>query len=155
MTESRKIGESTLVIGYGNTLRGDDGVGTKVAGALAEMNLPGVRCTACHQLTPELAVQISEAQTVIFVDAAVNPRSDIQFLELRPAETGQIMAHAADPGTLLSLARDVFGHCPRAWCLTIPIQNTGFGEKFSPLASRGVQAAIEKIRSFTRGNPPE
>ena len=31
-----------LVIGYGNTLRGDDGVGPKVAEAVAALALPGV-----------------------------------------------------------------------------------------------------------------
>ena len=32
-----------LVIGYGNTLRGDDGVGPRVAEAIEKLNLPGVR----------------------------------------------------------------------------------------------------------------
>ena len=32
-----------LVIGYGNTLRGDDGLGPRVAEAVAALNLPGDR----------------------------------------------------------------------------------------------------------------
>jgi len=45
-----------LVIGYGNTLRGDDGLGQRAAEALAQRALPdGVEVLSCHQLTIELA----------------------------------------------------------------------------------------------------
>jgi Ni,Fe-hydrogenase maturation factor len=43
---------STLVIGYGNTIRSDDGAGQAVAEALATHALPGVRTQTVHQLTP-------------------------------------------------------------------------------------------------------
>ena len=36
-----KIEAELLVIGYGNTLRGDDGVGPRVAEAVEKLNLPG------------------------------------------------------------------------------------------------------------------
>ena len=50
---------------------------------------------------------------------------------------------------LLALARDVFGHCPRGWWLTIPVENTELGEAFSARAQQGVQLAIEKIRALS------
>ena len=46
-----------LVIGYGNTLRGDDGVGVLVADALEGWN-QAVRTLSVQQLTPELAADI-------------------------------------------------------------------------------------------------
>ena len=61
-----------LVIGYGNTLRGDDGVGPHVAEAIGAMRLPEVHTIVCQQLSPEHAAPISLAETVIFVDAAVD-----------------------------------------------------------------------------------
>ena len=60
------------------------------------------------------------------------------------------MAHAADPRTMLALARDVFGHCPEAWWLTIPAVKLGFGEELSPVARRGYETALEKIRRSRR-----
>ena len=62
----------SLVIGYGNTLRGDDGVGQKVAEVIASLGLSGIRALSCHQLTPELADPISEVRMVVFVDATVD-----------------------------------------------------------------------------------
>ena len=135
-----------LIIGYGNTLRCDDGVGPKVADEVAELRLPDVETLACGLLTPELADPISRAETVVFVDAAVDAPREVQLRELLPAESSQIMAHAADPKTMLALARDVFGHAPKAWWLTIPAEELGIGEEFSSLAKDGVAEAIERIR---------
>jgi hydrogenase maturation protease len=134
-----------LVIGYGNTLRGDDGVGPRVAEAVERLHLPNVRTLICQQLSPEHADPISRAGTVIFVDAAVDAPKEIQLRKLRPGETTQLMAHAADPRTMLALARDVFGHVPKAWWLTIPAVQMEFGEKFSPETQRGMNEAVGRI----------
>lgn len=135
-----------LVIGYGNTLRRDDGVGPKVAEAVEALALPGVRALACPLLTPELAEPISRAQVVMFVDAAVDAPREVQRRQLAPAQSSQVMAHAASPATLLALARDVFGHAPEAWWLTIPVAELGIGEELSPLAQRGFEQAVEEVK---------
>jgi len=137
-----------LVIGYGNTLRGDDGVGPRVAEAVGNLRLPRVRTLICPLLTPELADPISRVAKVIFVDAAVDAPKDVQWRKLKPNETSQIMAHAADPKTMLALARDVFGKVPEAWWLTVPAVDLGFSEQFSPTVQRDFTVAVEKIRDF-------
>jgi hydrogenase maturation protease len=139
-----------LVIGYGNTLRGDDGVGPRVAEAIEKLNLPGVRTLICQQLSPEYADPVSRAHTVVFVDAAVDAPREVQLRKLEPGESSQLMAHAANPRTLLALARDVFGHAPQAWWLTIPAVKLDFSETLTPEARRGVAEAVEKIRSLCR-----
>ena len=141
-----------LVIGYGNTLRGDDGVGPKVAEAVAALALPGVHAMACPLLTPELAEAVSQAQVVIFVDAAVDAPREVQRRKLEPAASSQIMAHAASPATLLALARDVFGHAPEAWWLTIPVEDLGIGEEFSPLAQRGFECALQQLKLWAEAS---
>ncbi len=137
-----------LVIGYGNTLRGDDGVGPRVVEAINALRLPGIRTLVCQQLSPEHAVPISQAAAVVFVDAAVGEPRAVQCRELEPGETTQLMAHAADPRTMLALSRDVFGHVPQAWWLTIPAVNLEFGESLTPEAQRGCAEAVEKIQKL-------
>lgn len=139
-----------LVIGYGNTLRGDDGVGPRVAGAIEKLNLPGVRTLICQQLSPEHADPVSRAEKVIFVDAAVDAPREVQLRKLEPAASSQLIAHAADPRTLLALARDVFGHAPQAWWLTIPAVKLDFSETLTPEAQRGFAEAVEKIQELCR-----
>ena len=146
--EQQKSPVGILVIGYGNTLRRDDGVGPGVAEAVAALALPGVRTLACPLLTPELAESVSQARMVLFVDAAVDAPREVQLRTLAPAESSQIMAHAASPATLLALARDVFGHAPEAWLITIPVEELGIGEEFSPLAQCGFAAAVRHVRQW-------
>lgn len=140
--------DQVLVIGYGNTLRADDGVGPRVAEAVEALNLPGVRTMTCQQLSPEHADPISKAETVIFVDAAVDAPQEVQWRPLEPNDSSQLMAHAADPRTMLALSRDVFGHTPKAWWLTIPATTLEFSETLSPEAERGCAKAIATIRSL-------
>ena len=137
-----------LIIGYGNVLRRDDGVGPKVVEAIEELHLPDVRTLVCQLLSPEHAEPISQARTVIFVDAAVDAPKTVQLRKLEPSESSQLMAHAADPRTMLALARDVFGHCPAAWWLTIPAVNLGFGENLSPEAQQGFEKALAEIKKL-------
>ena len=141
-----------LVIGYGNSLRRDDGVGPRVAEAIEEVQLPGVRTLVCQLLTPEFADQVARARKVIFVDAAVDRTDGVHFRNLEPGPTSQLMAHAADPRTLLALARDVFGHAPAAWWLTVPAINMGFGTDYSPAAERGFHTAVEEIKKLVVAN---
>ena len=140
--------QKILVIGYGNTLRGDDGVGPRVAEAVGAMRLSGVRTLICQQLSPEHADSISRADSVVFVDAAVDASRDVQFRSLEPNATSQLMAHAADPRTMLALSRDVFGHTPIAWWLTIPVVKMDFSEELTPEARCGMNDAIGRIRQL-------
>ncbi len=141
-----------LIIGYGNTLRSDDGVGPRVAAAVEALGLPGVRTLVCQQLSPEHAAPIAEAEAVIFVDAAVDAPREVQLRPLEPNETSQLMAHAADPRTMLALSRDVFGHAPRAWWLTIPAVSLEFSERLTAEAEQGCAEAIKRIRSLCGSN---
>jgi hydrogenase maturation protease len=152
MNASRTTNQASgfLVIGYGNTLRGDDGVGPRVAKAVEKLNLPGVRTLVCQQLSPEYADPVSRAHTVVFVDAAVDAPREVQLRKLEPGESSQLMAHAADPRTMLALARDVFGHAPQAWWLTIPAVKLDFSETLTPEAQRGFAEAVEKIQKLCR-----
>jgi hydrogenase maturation protease len=134
-----------LVIGYGNSLRNDDSVGRRVAEAIAALGLAEVQTLSCDLLTPELADQLSRSKAVIFVDAAVDAPSDVLLRPLQAAQSSQVMAHAADPRTMLALARDVFGHVPQAWWLTIPVADLGIGEQLSTLAQAGMREAIQRI----------
>ena len=135
-----------LIIGYGSTLRGDDGVGPAVAELIEARNLPGVDVIACHQLTPELADPISKVRSVIFVDAALElPEDQVRVSRVEPEAAHQVMVHTASPGGLLHLARSVFNACPAAWLVEIPVAEMGIGEQLSPFAQQGVEQAVTKV----------
>ncbi|MCU0770389.1 MAG: hydrogenase maturation protease [Verrucomicrobia bacterium] len=135
-----------LVIGYGSTLRGDDGVGPAAAECLEARRLTGVQTIACHQLTPELADPISRARLVVFIDASTDLADPVvRVSRVFPEAAHQVMVHTASPGGLLHLARSVFNACPPAWVVEIPVAEMGIGEHLSPLAQAGVEQAVVKV----------
>jgi hydrogenase maturation protease len=144
------VDSDLLIIGYGNTLRRDDGVGPKTVAVVEGLHLPGVITITCPQLTPEMAEPLSRAGVAIFVDAAIDHPSQMLMRPLGPSDSSQILAYAADPRILLALARDAFGRAPEAWMLTIPAETLGFGEDLSPRAIRGIKKAVRAVQTLHR-----
>lgn len=138
-----------LVIGYGNTLRGDDGVGPYVATVVGSWGQPDLQSLAVPQLTPELAEPLATAELAIFVDARVDDGEEvIEVSSLAPSDTDAALAHMSDPGRLLALAGSVFGPSPRAWLITIRVADLSIGEGLSPTARRGAEAALAQVRAL-------
>ncbi len=137
-----------LVIGCGNILRSDDGVGPKVAQAVEALHLPGVHTLVCSRLTPELADPIGHAGTTVFVDAAVDEPRRLGIRRIEPGKPSVESAPESDPSSLLALARDAFGRVPEAWLLTVPAEALGRGDQLSPLAARGVRRAVAALQAL-------
>ena len=140
-----------LVIGYGNTLRSDDGAGQRVAEKIAQWELPGVRSLAVHQLTPELAENIAQADAVIFVDAVAtnleNPVS-VKIQQLEAAEENTSLGHICNPRSLLSCTQILYGQVIKAYWVLIPAVNFDFGEQFSSLTQRGIDITLNQVRQL-------
>jgi hydrogenase maturation protease len=149
VVERRADGESILVIGYGNALRSEDGIGPRVAEAIAAARYPGVQVRSVSQLLPELAAELAEAGIVVFVDALADPsRTTVELTHIAAREITDWSTHSADPGTLLALTRAVYGRTPLAWWLTVPGRNLDIGEGLSAVAEAGMRQAIALLKMF-------
>ncbi len=140
-----------LIIGYGNPLRGDDGVGWRVAEqAAVSLAAAPVAVLTVHQLTPELAEPISRAGRVVFVDAAAAGEPG-QVICFALEDTGQrpvlqpIGSHLTTPDALLAMARELFGRRPPATMVTIVGESFELSEALSPLVEAAVPAAVARI----------
>jgi hydrogenase maturation protease len=137
-----------LLIGYGNPLRGDDGIGWVVAEKMMErVTAVSVQTITQHQLLPEHAEPISQAKLVIFVDAAVGETpGTIQCEPVQPIPPQPgAFTHHLTPAGLLSLAQDVFERCPPAYLFTIIGAEFEFSEEISPLLQQKLPELLEKI----------
>jgi len=129
----------TLIIGYGNPLRQDDGIGY-----LAALRAGGL---AVHQLTPELAEPISRADLVIFIDADRDlPPGAVTQTELFPAADAAPFTHHVSPETLLALAHSLYGRAPQARMIHAGGEWYGLGDELSP----GAAAALDRILDLVR-----
>ena len=138
----------TLIIGYGNPLRGDDGLGWYAAQRLAAV-LPHhkAQIETCHQLTPELAEPISRADLVIFIDAEQQaPAGKLSCRHLAPgAVLPGTLSHYLTPLMLLAWAQELYGTCPEAVVLSVSSQSFGCGEELSPCVAAVLPELLERI----------
>jgi hydrogenase maturation protease len=142
-------GDTIVVIGYGNSLRTDDGVGPSVATAVASWELPGLQSVAVHQLTPELTELLATADLAIFVDARLDSGGEtVLILPLEPSVEHEIYGHICDPRFLLALTRALHGRIPQSWMVTIPATDFSLGESLSITARDGAARALESIAAL-------
>lgn len=139
-----------LIIGYGNTLRNDDGVGYRIAETVAEWGLENVRSLPCHQLTPEFADDISKADTVIFVDAALPNSLTLDDITVTPIsgdrpEGNVNLGHGLNPHALLGIAKSLYDASPEAYLITVPTENFEFGEHFSLLTQESMIVILDTL----------
>jgi hydrogenase maturation protease len=137
----------TLVIGYGNTLRGDDGIGFLVAEQVAAWNLPEVRSLSVHQLTPELAAEIAQAEVVYFADACVG-RSQTSIEPIEPVEITSRIDHLWSPSVLLHLAKKLYDADPVAYQILIPAIQFDYGTVVSVIANDGSAWSLKTLKDL-------
>lgn len=132
-----------LIIGYGNTLRTDDGVGTVVASALSsQFHSDTTQVITAHQLTPELAEPISHASLAVFIDAGEGMAAgSVACRAVVPAAASGAFTHNVTPESLLAVAHDLYGSEPRGLLISIGGEAFDFGAEFSPV----LRAALPEI----------
>jgi hydrogenase maturation protease len=133
-----------LVVGYGNVLRGDDGVGWAAADRVAhDPRLDGVTIVRLHQLTPELALDVSEARLVVLIDASgALPAGEIAVAEVPPAAGARTTwSHHLEPPTLLALAAELYGRTAPTFTVSVGIASLEAGDQLST----DVEAAVPRV----------
>jgi hydrogenase maturation protease len=140
-----------LVVGIGNELRSDDGVGIRVVGSLPPR--PGAETITVHQLTPELADRLHAAQRVLFVDAQIAGDA-VRLSPLEPAAEAALLGHALSPEALLGWTRLAHGRAPEGWLLTVPARSFPFGGSLSAEAERAVPEARRMALHWLDGPAP-
>ena len=144
---------STLVIGWGNELRGDDGAGRRVITRLTTCHVHGIELISTRQLTPELAFRLALFDCVIFVDAvAVCGKENTTMRRISAADIGcfgmpgMACEGGMRPGQLLALAQILYGRAPDAWLVAVPGRRFDLGESLSRLCVRCVEEAVVAVR---------
>jgi hydrogenase maturation protease len=114
---------STLIYGYGNPGRQDDGLGPALVEALESLavaaGLRGVDFESNYQLNAEDALPLSEHDRVIFVDATREGDGPYTFRALEPAAAIRFSTHAMSPESVLALCGELYGRRPVAHLLAL------------------------------------
>jgi hydrogenase maturation protease len=165
-----------LVVACGNTLRGDDAVGSEIAELLAaELEGAGVLLIVTDQLLPELAEDASRSRRVVFVDAAADRPAGsvgVEAVTARPGAadggvspgppTGRVgrpsraldpFSHGMAPADVLALARDLYSATPDAVVVSVGAESFEPGAALSPAVRSAIPSAARAVLAAVRAGP--
>lgn len=149
MTNSNeRMPRRPLVVGIGQTLRGDDGVGWKVAERFEELHPNVADILLVKPLLPEHAEPISRASVVVLIDASMGDATlHLSYWPMIPLTGPPPLAitHSASIDEILAYARGVFGEPPPIAMLTIGVHEVELGEEISPKVAALVDPAANLV----------
>ena len=157
---------TSLIIGYGNPDRQDDGVGWRIVERLAE-RLPGAAVAesafdlqarenepdllVALQLVPELSETAARYDRVCFVDAHTGAYpDDVNVSAVEARFQSSPLTHHLTPQTLLSLAEVGYGRRPQGLVISVRGRQFGFVQGLSAETSRLADEAVERILAWIR-----
>src|SRR5262249_10360792 len=139
---------------YGNELRGDDGIGPRVARAVEGWGLPGVTALSAHALVPEMAVAVAGAEGVGFGEARGGGGGGggggrgPGLAGGRGGTRGPGRVQRGGGAGLLRWAETLGGGGRRAWWRPVRGGESGWGEGLSPQAEGGVAEALGRLAGW-------
>ncbi len=154
----------TLIIGYGNADRQDDGVAWHVLVGIAR-RLGRVAPAAPEdgffpegaeidlwyvlQLAPEMSEDFAKYERICFVDAHTgNIADEISFQSVEASPAASAFTHHLTPAACLALTRAIYRKTPEAKLLSVRGYQFGFSRELSPETAVLVERAVELLYEF-------
>ena len=139
----------TLVIGYGNRQRRDDGIGPFIVERLRRLLHVSdtFRFLTVPKLTGEMLEELSSAGLLLFVDTTVEGLENGWRCErIAPEKSlAGYQTHCLTPPILLGLLGSLYRKTPPAWMVSVQGDDFRFGDEISPVARKRVEKAFSDI----------
>lgn len=138
-----KTDPGILLVGIGNSGRGDDGLGWDFVERINGLGYDFLDYEFRYQLQVEDAALISEYDIVIFVDASHEKLSGgFQMSRCISASHSFFSTHAQAPGAILHLANSLYTKFPKAYTLAISGKEWELQTSLSREAQRNLDSAV-------------
>ncbi|MCL4504583.1 MAG: hydrogenase maturation protease [Chloroflexi bacterium] len=164
----------SLIVGYGNPDRQDDGVAWHILKALGrqfgrigpdespdditDLDLGELQgrdgvpdLLGELQLTPEIAETLAAYDKVCFVDAHTGAYpQDVNIAPLEARYQSSPFTHHLTPDTCLELARAAYGRAPEALVVSVRGYQFGFSHELSPQTAALAEEAAGRIAAWIK-----
>jgi hydrogenase maturation protease len=160
----------TIIIGYGNPDREDDGVAWHILAALnARLGNPvpdlytdgfepqgnPIDFMFRLQLMPELAETIAEYDRACFVDAHTGAvPNEVHMTEISAQFQASPFTHHMTPETCLSLSQALYGKAPEAVLVSVRGYQFGFENALSARTAELAEIAVNQIWQWIQSSNP-
>jgi hydrogenase maturation protease len=138
-----------LFYGIGNVGRQDDGLGIRLIEELENLNLPAqIELQSNYQLNIEDALEISNFDVVIFVDATIEKDAIAPFAlrPIKPSDDIAFSTHAMGMESILALSDQLYGRTPKAFVLTIPGYSWEIKDELTEAAQQNLTSTIAALK---------
>lgn len=160
----------TIIIGYGNIDRSDDGLAYEVINLVRKKmgqnileegdtgleNLGGqIDSVFLPQLVPEIMELLKDYEQIIFVDAhAGNELEDLNCSKLTPQYVSSTFTHHMTPESLLAFLKILYQHKPEAYMVSVRAYEFDFKRTFSSDTQSLLRPASNKIMELLKMDSP-
>ncbi|OHE11564.1 MAG: hypothetical protein A3J96_07715 [Sulfurimonas sp. RIFOXYC2_FULL_36_7] len=101
-----------VIVGYGNELRGEDAFGVDVIKKLEKFHLKNTKLISAFQLTPEIVLELLEADEIIFIDACNNEKNHYALACSLSVQSRFNLSHHISPKTIVSMLENLYEKHP-------------------------------------------
>lgn len=146
--------KKTLIYGYGNAGRMDDGIGERFVELIdkwiAEEKIENIFTDCNYQLNIEDSATIAEYERVIFVDASIV--EDVENFKLETIipndATIEFTMHAVSTSYVVDLCQKIYNKTPEAYVLHVKAYEFEFKEEMTPKAVENMLDAFVFLKDF-------
>ena len=156
----------TIIIGYGNIDRSDDGVAyaiinlvrQKLGHNILEDGDTGLEELGSEidsvflpQLVPEIMELIKVYEQIIFVDAHTGAgMEDLNCSKVNPQYVSSTFTHHMTPETLLAFLKTLYQHEPESYIVSVRAHDFDFKRDFSPETKSLLRPASDRIMQLLK-----
>ena len=101
-----------VIVGYGNELRGEDAFGIDVIKELEKFHLKNTKLISAFQLTPEIVLELLEADEIIFIDACNNEKNHYALACSLSVQSRFNLSHHISPKTIVYMLESLYEKHP-------------------------------------------
>ena len=102
-----------VIIGYGNELRGEDAFGVDTIKKLQKLSLKNTKLLSLHQLTPEIVLQLLDANEIIFIDASYDEKNHYALACPLTEQDNLNLSHHISPKTIIYMLNNLYKNMPK------------------------------------------
>ncbi|HRG25911.1 MAG TPA: hydrogenase maturation protease [Chitinophagaceae bacterium] len=144
--------KNILIVGVGNTLMGDDGIGAYVAASIEAKQQPDVHVIHVQQMTSDLLEDMLKAEQTIIVDAAVGA-DPVQFYKVdETAPAGASYSHYTSAIQLLKMAELVYERNLSVYICAVGAWDLTLGGALSLRGKKNADQAVSTILGWINGH---
>jgi hydrogenase maturation protease len=143
MNQQKK--NNVLIIGIGNTLRGDDGIGAYICARIEALHVNGVKTIVKQQLHTEMVEDFLTFDHIIIADASINSEA-IQFGPVNTINTAPVASsHHVNASLLAALSKQLYNKELSLMICSVRGENFNIQEHLSAMAIANADLAVNTI----------